>query len=76
VNHVVPDGKALEEAQNLAWRILKQDPLSLRISKMLLNAWSRDGAGPVMEQLGQAVLFESPGKRARMDAFLAKRRKA
>ena len=75
VNRVVPDGKALEEAQNLAWRILKQDPLALRIAKTLLNTYGRDGAGSAMEQLGQAVTFESESKRARMDAFLARKKK-
>jgi enoyl-CoA hydratase len=74
VNRVVPDGKALEEAQNLAWRILKQDSLALRISKLLLNASTRSTASS-MENLGQAVLFESEGKRQRMDAFLARHKK-
>jgi enoyl-CoA hydratase len=76
VTRVVPAGKALEEAQALAWRILKQDPLALRISKMLLNAWVKDPSSAVMEQLGQAVLFESEGKRQRMDAFLSKKRRS
>lgn len=74
VNKVVPDGKALDEAVAMAWRILKQDPLAVRVSKMLLNASSRDG-GTELEKLGQAVLFESEGKRQRMDAFLARKRR-
>lgn len=75
INRVVPDGKALEEAQAMAWKILKQDPLAVRISKTLLNTFARDGVGNAMEQLGQAVTFESESKRARMDAFLARKKK-
>lgn len=74
VNRVVPDGTALEAAHALATRILKQDALAVRISKMLLNSWGRDGAGAMMEQLGQAVTFDSETKRQRMDAFLARKK--
>ncbi|MBI4863978.1 MAG: enoyl-CoA hydratase/isomerase family protein [Candidatus Riflebacteria bacterium] len=74
VNRVVPDGHALEEAQSLGWHILRQDPLSVRVSKMILNAWNRDFCSPVMEKLGQAVLFEAEGKRHRVTAFLERKK--
>ncbi len=76
VNAVVDDARVVDEALAIAARIARQDPLAVRISKAILNAAARGGdPGPALETLGQAILFESPQKRARMTAFLEKKSK-
>jgi enoyl-CoA hydratase len=77
VNRVVPDDEVLDGARELAQAIVKQGPLALRLAKMALNASSRTGqdAGLLIEQIAQAVLFDSAEKRDRMTAFLEKRKK-
>jgi len=77
VNHVVPDADVLDAAKRLAREILKQGSLAVRLAKLALNASSRAGqdAGLLLEQVAQAVLFDSKEKRERMTAFLEKRRK-
>lgn len=64
-------------AHNLADRIAQQDPLAVRITKSVFHAPA--DAHPVIDQLAQAVLFESEAKLDRMQAFLdnksAKRKK-
>lgn len=54
----------------LAERILKQDPLAVRLTKRVMHAPL--AAHPLVDELAQAILFESPEKFARMDAFLNK----
>lgn len=55
-------------AHNLADRIAQQDPLAVRITKSVFHA--PPDAHPVIDQLAQAVLFESEAKFSRMQAFL------
>ncbi len=77
VNGVVPDAEVLDAAKKLARDILQHGALAVRLAKLALNASSRTGqdAGLLLEQVAQAVLFESTDKRERMTAFLEKRRK-
>ncbi len=77
VNRVVPDDEVLDGAKELAQAILKHGALAVRLAKMALNASSRTGqdAGLLIEQIAQAVLFDSAEKRDRMTAFLEKRKK-
>ncbi|MFQ5844946.1 MAG: enoyl-CoA hydratase/isomerase family protein [Planctomycetota bacterium] len=77
VNRVVPDGDVLDAARELAGTILQQGPLAVRLAKQALNASGRAGGDValLLEQISQAVLFDSEDKRERMTAFLEKRRK-
>ena len=71
LNDVV-DPEDLELAgQALADRIASFAPLAVRLSKSAFHA-PRE-AHPLIDNLAQAVLFESQEKFARMDAFLSKR---
>ena len=76
-NRVVPDGEVLDAARELAGSILQQGALAVRLAKQALNASSRAGqdVGLLLEQISQAVLFDSEDKRRRMTDFLDKRRK-
>lgn len=76
VNHVVEDHEVLEKAAEVAGEIAKHGRLALRLAKVALNASSRTGqdAGFLVEQVAQAVLFDSADKEARMKAFLEKRK--
>ncbi|MCM3686617.1 enoyl-CoA hydratase/isomerase family protein [Kocuria rosea] len=58
-------------AHALADRIAAQDPLAVRISKRVFAA--PPSAHPHIDELAQAVLFESPAKFDRMQAFLDRR---
>lgn len=73
--HDAPD--LMAAAHNLADRIAQQDPLAVRITKSVFH--TPPDAHPVVDQLAQAVLFESEAKFDRMQAFLdnksAKRKK-
>lgn len=70
VADVVPSGAALEAACALADRIARLSPLAVRLSKALIDATS---AHPLLDDVAQAVLFESPDKTERMTRFLEKR---
>jgi enoyl-CoA hydratase len=76
VNFVVDDADVLPRARSLAADIAKQGRLAVRLAKVALNASSRTGqdAGFVVEQIAQAVLFDSADKEKRMTAFLEKKR--
>ncbi|MCU1574718.1 MAG: enoyl-CoA hydratase [Micrococcaceae bacterium] len=58
----------LAGAQALADRIAVQDPLAVRITKLVCSAPPE--SHPHIDQLAQAILFESPAKFERMQAFL------
>lgn len=75
VNHVVPDDQVAAKADELAGRIARQGGLALRLAKVALNASSRGGQdmGFLVEQLAQAVAFESEDKHARMTKFLERK---
>lgn len=71
VNRVVADETVLDEARALAASIAAQGTLAVRISKLALNASARSNpAFETVDVLGQAVLFETEDKNARMQAFL------
>lgn len=60
-------------AVELAEQIGSQDPLAVRLSKAVY-ALPRE-AHPMVDELAQAVLFESPAKFERMQAFLDRKKK-
>lgn len=63
----------LDAAHALADRISAQDPLAVRITKRVFAA-PRD-AHPHIDELAQAILFESDAKFDRMQAFLDRKKK-
>jgi enoyl-CoA hydratase len=63
------------EALRIARLIAANDPLAVQVAKVSLNALARGGGVQATEWLGQALLFDSPEKHARMAAFLEKRKK-
>lgn len=75
VNHVVEDDQVLAKAGEIAAAIARQGRMAVRLAKVALNASSRTGqdTGFLVEQVAQAVLFDSADKDARMKAFLEKR---
>ncbi len=75
VNEVVGDDQVLAAAAAMAAQIARQGTLALRLAKVALNASSRTGqdTGFLVEQLAQAVLFESEDKHARMTDFLERK---
>lgn len=74
VNHVVADDKVLETALELAERIAAQAPLAVEVTKMAVNAAAGTSIPyDSLDVLGQAMLFDSADKHARMGAFLEKR---
>ncbi|MFZ5470856.1 MAG: enoyl-CoA hydratase/isomerase family protein [Myxococcota bacterium] len=66
---------AVKAALDLAAQIAQNAPLALQVAKLSLNALAHGGEAAPLEQLGQALLFDSPDKRERMTAFLEKRKK-
>ncbi len=68
VTELHPAEELLAAADALADRICAQDPLAVRITKAVFHL--PPGAHPVVDQLSQAVLFESPAKFDRMQDFL------
>lgn len=70
VGELVDPAELLPAAHALVDRILKADPLALRLTKLALAA--PPGAHPRFDDVAQAVLFESDEKRRRMTAFLDK----
>ena len=76
VNVVVDDDQVLARAAALAADIAKQGRSAVRLAKVALNASSRTGqdAGFLVEQVAQALLYDSDDKRARMTAFLEKKK--
>ena len=67
------DADALSAARGLASEIARNAPLALQVAKVSLNALAQGPRAGPLEQLGQALLFDSPDKRERMTAFLDKR---
>jgi enoyl-CoA hydratase len=66
-----PD-ELLAAAHGLADRIARQDPLAVRITKSVFHA-PRE-SHPVIDQLAQAILFESEAKFDRMQQFLDRKK--
>ena len=77
VNEVVPDEEVVDAARALAARIARNSPLAVRMAKVVLNSngeMSTDVA-MALEATTQAVLFEDEQKRARMSAFLERKKR-
>jgi enoyl-CoA hydratase len=72
LNEVVEPGDLEEAGLRLVRRIGRQAPLAVRLTKALLHA-PRE-AHPMIDDLAQAVLFETEEKEARMTAFLERRK--
>lgn len=70
VDEIVDAGTALGAAHGLADRIAQLSPLALRLSKAVLDA---SQAHPLLDDIAQAVLFESSDKSERMTRFLEKK---
>lgn len=68
------EADAKGEALRLARLIAANAPLAVQVAKVSLNAAAKVNAAP-MEWVGQGLLFDSEDKRARMTAFLEKRKK-
>jgi enoyl-CoA hydratase/carnithine racemase len=72
VNRVVAEPtELLHTAHALLDEIAAGSALAVRLTKLAMDA---PDAHPIAELLAQAVLFEDDEKRARMDAFLTRRR--
>lgn len=74
LNEVVPADELEAAGHRLAGRILKQAPLALRLTKSVSNA--PRVAHPFIDDLAQAVLFETQDKEDRMTAFLDRRKES
>jgi enoyl-CoA hydratase len=72
LNEVVKPSDLEEAGLRLVRRIAGQAPLAVRLSKALLHA-PRE-AHPMIDDLAQAVLFETEEKEERMTAFLERRK--
>ncbi len=73
VNRVVEEpGELLAAGHALLDEIAKASPLALRLTKSVVDAGP--GAHPHLALASQAILFEDEEKRARMTAFLSRRR--
>ena len=72
VTEVHETADLIQAAHALADRIGEQDALAVRITKSVFH--SPPEAHPVIDQIAQAVLFESEAKYERMGAFLDRRR--
>lgn len=72
VSSLTEPEKLEAEALELAGRIGKQDPLAVRITKSVLAM--PEGAHPQVDNLAQAILFESEAKFDRMQAFLDRKK--
>lgn len=70
---VVPADELEDAGNRLADRIAAQAPLAVRLTKAAFHA-PRD-AHPLIDDLAQAVLFETQDKHDRMTAFLERRAK-
>ena len=67
VAEVVAAESILSRAHDLVDTVLRQSPLALRLTKLVVDAATPH---PLVDDLAQAVLFETDEKRQRMTAFL------
>ena len=72
LNEVVEPDDLLAAGHRWADRIAKQAPLAVRLTKAVFHA-PRE-AHPVIDDIAQAVLFETTDKHDRMTAFLERRK--
>jgi enoyl-CoA hydratase len=68
VSKIVPSDELLDAASAMAVRISKGPKLALQLTKIALRASS--SSHPSIDDVAQAVLFQTDEKRQRMDAFL------
>ena len=73
VNELYSADELVAGAHDLAARIAKQDPLAVRITKRVLDM--PEAAHPQVDNLAQAILFESDAKFERMQEFLDRKNK-
>lgn len=73
VSHLVADDELMTLVDTVVKRINSADPLAVRITKVALRA--PVDAHPIIDDMSQAVLFQSPEKDRRMTEFLEKRGK-
>lgn len=73
LNEVVEPADLLSAGHRWADQIAKQAPLAVRLTKTVFHA-PRE-AHPVIDDLAQAVLFETQDKQDRMTAFLERKEK-
>lgn len=71
VNEVCEPEELLDSANALADRIAGFDSLAVQVTKQVIHA--PRSAHPIIDNLAQALLFESPEKFERMDDFLQRR---
>lgn len=74
VSELVEPEDLLAAGHRLADRVCRQSPLAVRLTKSVLHA--PRGAHPFVDDLAQAVLFETDDKQERMTAFLDRDRRA
>lgn len=72
LNGVVDPSDLLDAGHRLVDRITSQAPVAVRLTKSVLHA--PRAAHPVIDDIAQAVLFETDDKHARMTAFLERRK--
>lgn len=72
LQEVVGSGELLPAGHRLADRLARQGGLALRLTKAVLHA--PRGAHPLIDDLAQAILFETDEKEQRMTAFLDRRK--
>lgn len=72
ISTIHPPEELLHAAHDLADRIAAQDPLAVRLSKQVFHM-PRE-AHPHVEELAQAIAFESEAKFDRMQAFLSRKK--
>ncbi|GAB3278486.1 enoyl-CoA hydratase/isomerase family protein [Kineosporia babensis] len=73
LNEVVPAPDLAAAGQRWADKIAAQAPLAVRLTKTVMQA--PRGAHPVIDDVAQAVLFETEEKHERMTAFLERRKR-
>lgn len=73
VTEIHEPAQLMDAAHALADRIGTQDPLAVRITKRVFTAPAN--AHPHIDELAQAILFESEAKFDRMQAFLDRKKK-
>jgi enoyl-CoA hydratase len=72
LNEIVAQDDLLVAGHRWADRIASQAPLAIRLTKAVFHA--PPGAHPFIDDLAQAVLFETPEKSDRMTSFLERSR--
>jgi enoyl-CoA hydratase len=73
ITELVEPDALLDAAHALADAVAAQDPLAVRISKAVFQT-PRE-VHPLVDTLAQGMLFESPAKFERMQAFLDRKKK-